>query len=109
MRELVSARNRIDAELARTAHRAESAQAPEHDGLRTMASWLRGHCRLSPAAAAQVVKNGRALDQLPALATAAAEGRVTAEQVAVASAVVRPENLALAADQQVDLPGVDAE
>src|SRR3954466_2467473 len=36
--ELVRARNRIDAELARTVRRAELAQAPEHDGLKTMAS-----------------------------------------------------------------------
>ena len=26
-----------------------SPRRPEHDGLKTMASWLRGHCRLSPA------------------------------------------------------------
>ncbi|HEU4546478.1 MAG TPA: hypothetical protein VFR88_09330, partial [Microlunatus sp.] len=31
--ELVRARNRIDAELARTVRRAELAQAPEHDGM----------------------------------------------------------------------------
>ena len=50
--ELVRARNRIDAELARTARRADLAQAPEQDGLKSMASWLRGHCRLSAKAAA---------------------------------------------------------
>ena len=43
---LVRARNTIDAELARTARRAELAQAPEHDGLKSMASWLRGHLSL---------------------------------------------------------------
>ncbi len=68
--ELVRARNRIDAELTRTVRRAELAQAPEHDGLRSMASWLRGHCRLSPAASAQLLRNGRALEQLPATAAA---------------------------------------
>src|SRR4051794_22726097 len=65
---LVAARNRIDAELARTVRRAELAQAAEHDGLKTMASWLRGHARLSPAAAGQLVRNGRALESLPAVA-----------------------------------------
>ena len=40
--ELVKTRNRLDAELARTVRRAELAQAPEHDGLKSMASWLRG-------------------------------------------------------------------
>ena len=49
--DLVRARNRIDAELARTVRVADCAQAPEHDGLKTMRSWLRGHTRLSPAAA----------------------------------------------------------
>jgi hypothetical protein len=53
--ELIRARNRIDADLARTVRRAELAQAPERDGLKTMASWLRGHARLSPAGAAQLV------------------------------------------------------
>ena len=96
---LVRARNRLDAELARAA---------EHDGLASMASWLRGHCRLSPAAAAAVVRAGRVLDQLPAVAAAFADGAVTAEQVAVIAAVTRPANLAAAADQGVDLAGVDA-
>ena len=72
---LVRARNRIDAELARTARRAELAQAPEHDGLKSMASWLRGHLRLSPAAAHQIVRNGRALEQLSAVAAGCADGR----------------------------------
>ena len=106
-RELVAARNRIDAELARTVRRAELAQAPEHDGLRTMQSWLRGHGRLSPAAAGQLVRTGRALEQLPELAAAAADGHVTGEQVAVVSAIVRPENLALAEAQQVDLAAIE--
>src|SRR4051794_41791204 len=66
--ELVAARNRIDAELARTVRRAELAQAAEHDGLKTMACWLRGHARLSPTAAGQLVRNGRALESLPAVA-----------------------------------------
>src|SRR3954452_12861444 len=76
---LVRARNRIDAELARTVRRAELAQAPEHDGLKTMASWLRGHARLSPAAAGQLVRNGRALESLPAVAAGCSAGLITAE------------------------------
>src|SRR3954447_4143799 len=90
---LVAARNRIDAELARTVRRAELAQAAEHDGLKTMASWLRGHARLSPTAAGQLVRNGRALEQLPAMAAAFADGAVTAEQVGVLAPVTRPETL----------------
>src|SRR3954452_12876197 len=101
--ELVRARNRIDAELARTVRRAELAQAPEHDGLKTMTSWLRGHTRLSPAEAGQLVRNGRALEFLPAVAAGCAAGVITAEQVAVMAKVTRPETLAAAADQGVKL------
>src|SRR3954470_9332969 len=105
--ELVAARNRIDAELARTVRRAELAQAPEHDGLKTMASWLRGHARLSPAAAGQLVRNGRALELLPAVAAGSAAGVITAEQVGVLAPVTRPETLAAAAGQGVELAEVD--
>src|SRR3954470_13519176 len=105
--ELVRARNRIDAELARTVRRAELAQEPEHDGLKTMASWLRGHARLSPAAAGQLVRNGRALEFLPAVAAGCAAGVITAEQVGVLAPVTRPETLAAAADQGVKLAEVD--
>src|SRR3954470_9425095 len=101
---LVAARNRIDAELARTVRRAELAQAPEHDGLKTMASWLRGHARLSPAAAGQLVRNGRALESLPAVAAGCSAGLITAEQVGVLAPVTRPETLTAAADQGVELP-----
>src|SRR3954466_13326935 len=97
--ELVRARNRIDAELARTVRRAELTQAPEHDGLKTMASWLRGHARLSPAAAGQLVRNGRALEFLPAVAAGCTAGLITAEQVGVLAPVTRPENLTAATDQ----------
>src|SRR3954466_10286201 len=87
-RELIRARNRLDAEIARTTRHGELTQAPEHDGLTSMASWLRGHCRLSPGAATQVVRNGRALQQLPAVTAACAQGAVSAEQVAAIAPVV---------------------
>src|SRR3954463_4193299 len=105
--ELVRARNRIDAELARTVRRAELTQAAEHDGLKAMASWLRGHARLSPAAAGQLVRNGRALESLPAVAAGSAAGVITAEQVGVLAPVTRPETLAAAAHQGAKLAEVD--
>ncbi|MCV2488520.1 HNH endonuclease [Geodermatophilus sp. YIM 151500] len=108
VRALVAARNRLDAELARTVRRAELAQAPEHDGMTTMPSWLRGHCRLSAAAAGRLVRNGRAAELLPAVAAAHADGSVTADQMALCAPAVTPERLALAADLGVDLGGVDA-
>src|SRR4051794_41931160 len=88
---LVAARNRIDAELARTARRAELAQAPEYDGKKSMASWLRGHCRLAAGESAQAVRNGRTLEQLPAVAQATADGAITADQLSVLAPLARPE------------------
>lgn len=106
-RNLVAARNRLDAELARTVRRAETTQAPEHDGLKAMTSWLAGHCRIAGATAAQIVRAGRVIEQLPAVAAAFAHGAVGADQIAVIAPVVQPGNLAKAADQGIDLGAVD--
>ncbi|MGY1792652.1 DUF222 domain-containing protein [Geodermatophilus sp. SYSU D00525] len=105
---LVAERNRVDARLARAVRSAENQQAPERDGQESMASWLRGHCRLSPAEASRLVRNGRALEHLPALAEAHEAGLVSAEQVAVAARAVTPERLASALEQGVDLAVIDA-
>jgi hypothetical protein len=106
---LVVARNRIDAELARTVRRSEVLDAAElDDGIKTMQSWLRGHCRLSAAEAFRVVRRGRALESLPAVAAAFADGMITAEQVTVAAAVTRPEHVSAAAAQDVDVTQIDA-
>ncbi|SFO70787.1 HNH endonuclease [Geodermatophilus dictyosporus] len=104
----VAARNREDARLTRLVRAAEHRQAAEHDGLKSMRPWLRGHCRLSAAAAARVVGNGRVLDHLPALAEAHDAGWVSAEQVAVAATALIPERLVAAAERGVDLIEVDA-
>ena len=106
---LIAERNRIDARLARVAGRAELAQAPEHDGLTSMSSWLRGHGRLSGRAAKGVVRTGRVLEQLSAVAAGCVAGVISAEQVAVIAPVVTPETLDRAAAQGVDLAELDAE
>jgi hypothetical protein len=103
----VARRNREDARLARLVRAAEIRQAAEHDGLTGMRPWLRGHCRLSAAAAARVVGNGRVLARLPALAEAHAAGLVSAEQVAVAAVALTPQRLAAAATAGVDLAVID--
>src|SRR3954449_13426671 len=105
---VVAARNREDAGLARLVRAAELSQAPERDGQRSMASWLRGHCRLSAAEASRLVRNGRALEHLPALAEAHDAGLVSAEQIAMAAKAVTPDRLASAAAQDVDLAAIDA-
>ncbi|NYJ04684.1 HNH endonuclease [Petropleomorpha daqingensis] len=102
-RALVAERNRIDAELARTVRVADSKQGFAADGQATAASWLRGHGRLSTAAASQVVRNGRALEQLPAVATAHAVGNLTADHVSEIAKIIAPRPVALAAAQGVDL------
>src|SRR5829696_5484603 len=100
-RRLLRARNRLEAQTARSVRECELTQAPEHDGLKTMQSWLRGHGRLSPAAAHRLVAAGRALAHLPAVAAAFADGRLTADQVAAIAPVTRPEHVAAAAEQAV--------
>ncbi|MGY1653684.1 DUF222 domain-containing protein [Geodermatophilus sp. SYSU D01119] len=105
---LVAERNRIDARLARAVRAAELSQAAERDGLKSMASWLCGHCRLPGREAARLVRNGRALEHLPALAEAHDAGLVTAAQVAVAAEVTTPARRAAAAAHGVDLGEIDA-
>src|SRR3954452_23060278 len=107
VRDLLQARNRIDAQLIRAVREGDKAGAAEFDGLKTMPAWLRGHARLSPAAAGRLVRSGRALEHLPAVAEAFAAGEVTAEQVAVIAPVAADEALTAAAAQQVDLADVD--
>ena len=107
LRPLLVPQNRLAAEVARTVREAEVSGAAEHDGLKTMPGWLRGHGHLSPAEAARVVRAGRALAHLPGMAAALAAGAVTGEQAAVLGRVAEPEHLALAAEQDVDLDVVD--
>jgi Domain of unknown function (DUF222) len=105
---LIAQRNQLDARLARVVRAAELAQAPERDGLRSMASWLRGHCRLSWSAARDVVRAGRTIEALPAVGAAFAAGAVNAEQVQVVAPVAEPEAQVRAAAQGVDLAELDA-
>jgi hypothetical protein len=105
--ELIAARNRLDAQIARRVRVADLIQAPERDGLKSMRSWLRGHARLSSAAITQIIRNGRAVEHLPALADAFADGQVTAEQVSVIAPITIPENVAAAEAQRIDLREVD--
>ncbi|MGY1813740.1 DUF222 domain-containing protein [Blastococcus sp. SYSU D00820] len=104
----VADRNRRDAELTRQVRAAELAQAAERDGLKAMTSWLKGHCRMAGPEALRLVRNGRALEHLPALAEAFAAGLVSAQQVHVAADAVTPARLAAAAAQGIDLAVIDA-
>jgi hypothetical protein len=104
---IVAARNRLDAELTRTVRHAEVTGAPEHDGLKSMRSWLIGHARLAPAEAMRIVRSGRVLEHFPALAAGFADGVVTAAQVNVVAEKVGPSERAAAAEQGIDLAAFD--
>jgi len=105
-RDLVSAMNHLAAELARTVRVADSTQAFAADGQATAQSWLRGHCRLSKAAASQVVRTGRALEQLPAVAEQHAAGALTADQVDLIAKITQPKYAGLIAAQGGTVAGV---
>ena len=106
-RRLMVLKNRLDAQVARCVREGELTGAADHDGQASMQSWLRGHARLSGAAAHRLVAAGRALEHLPAVASAFAAGRVTAEQVAAIAPVAREEHRAAADAQGVDVAEVD--
>src|SRR5689334_10857339 len=79
--ELITARNRLEARLAGAIRVADSRQASEHDGLKTMQSWLRTHTGSKGNAAAALVHRGRALELLPATAAAFAAGLIGVDHV----------------------------
>jgi hypothetical protein len=105
-RDLVAAMNRLAADLARTVRVADSKQAFAADGQATAQSWLRGHCRLSRSAASQVVRTGRALESLPAVAEAHQAGQVTADQVDVIGKITGPRFAGLIEAQGGTVAGV---
>ena len=106
IRSLVAARNRIDAELTRAVRAADLAQAVEHDGLKSITSWLRTHTRLSDAAARRLIEAGRALQALPAVQQSFAAGAISAEAVTAIAPVATPHRLTRAADQNIDMPEI---
>jgi hypothetical protein len=73
-----------------------------------MTSWLRGHGRLSNAAAKRIVRAGRVLEHLPAVAAGFTAGSINLEQVDVIAPVTEPARLAAAADAAIDLAAIDA-
>jgi hypothetical protein len=107
VRRLVTAGNRLDAQLTGAVRQAETHQAAEHDGLKTMGSWLRTHLCLSGGAVTKLKRQGRALEHLPAVAAAYAAGALTADAVDVIAQITRPDNLDRAAAQDIDLTQIE--
>ncbi|MEU2348175.1 DUF222 domain-containing protein [Modestobacter sp. NPDC049651] len=105
--ELIAARNRLDAQIARRVRHAECIQAPERDGLTSMRSWLIGHQRVWANDASKVVRAGRTLPHFPLVAEGFAAGEITAAQVDVIADAVGPKEIAAAAEQGIDLAAFD--
>jgi Domain of unknown function (DUF222) len=107
VRRLTAAANRVTALQARAVRDAEVHQSSEHDGLRSMRSWLRTHTRLSGAAITGLVKQGRAVGLLPAVEAAFAAGHITGDHVDTIAVIAQPENLDRAAAQGIDLAVIE--
>src|SRR4051812_9856942 len=105
---LLVVQNRIAAEVERTVRECELTSAAEHDGLRSMPSWLRGHGHLADGEAARIVAAGRALAHLPQTAAGFARGAITGGQVGLIAGIAEPDRLAAAADRDIDLAEIDA-
>jgi hypothetical protein len=106
--DLLAARNRLEARLTAMVRVADARQACEHDGLKTMQSWLRTHAGMKQPAASGLVHRGRALASLPATAAAFAAGAIGADHVTEISKIAAAKEVAAAAEQGVDLGEVDA-
>ena len=108
LRELLPALNRLTAEVVRRVRAGEVTGAAEHDGLKSMASWLRGHGHLAGTTAGQLVQAGRALEHLPATAVAFADGAVTLGHVSAMAPLTADEARAAAEQQGVDVRATEA-
>ncbi|MGY1747512.1 DUF222 domain-containing protein [Blastococcus sp. SYSU D00695] len=105
---LVAQSHRLAARLTAAVRAADARGACEHDGLPTMAAWLRTHTGLRHDSAAALVRRGRALESLPATAAAFAAGTIGVDQVTAIAPIVAPAALAAAADAGVDVGEVEA-
>lgn len=76
---------RLQAQLVRVVGVFERTQAYAPSGALSAAAWLRHNCRLSPAAASQLVKVARQLCELPATARAFAAGEIGLQHASLIS------------------------
>ena len=105
---LQSGINQLSALLTRAVRAADRREAQRADGMVAMRSWLTGHCRLAGRDAAALVRAGRRLETLPALAAAYAAGEVTPAHVDLVTAAVTPARIAVAQANGIDLATTDA-
>jgi hypothetical protein len=100
--------NRLTAAQTTAVAAGEARQVQRADGSVSMKSWLTGHCRISGRAAADLVRDGRRLAQLPRLAAAYAAGAVTPAHVGAVTSAVTPARVAVAEKNGIALATTDA-
>jgi len=100
--------NRLSALMTRAVAAGDARDVQRADGMVSMKSWLTGHCRISGRAAADMIRDGRRLAGLPALASAYAEGDVTPGHVATITSAVTPARVAVAEANGIELATTDA-
>ena len=105
---LQSAMNQLGALMTRFVAVADRREAQRTDGMVSMKGWLTGHCRISGREATVLVRNGRRLTGLPALASAYAAGEVTPAHVGLVTEAVTPARVAVAEANGIDLATTDA-
>ncbi len=108
LREVLVAANRLAAHATRVTRRADVRTACEHDGAKTMQSWLRGHVRVAGSLAKDLVAHGRMLEHLPATEEAFTDGILGTDQVQLIAEIAKPANLELAHAQGIDVVAVEA-
>jgi hypothetical protein len=86
---LVTAGNRLQAAVAAWVGSFDARGLSDADACRTTTAWLHSYLRLSGRAASGVVKRGRLLRDLPAVAQAAAQGDVNVEHLDRIGALVK--------------------
>jgi len=91
LQQLLALKHVTDAEIAKIAAAAEDLGLHTDDGATSMGAWLVEAGRLSATTANTYVRVGHALAQLPHLAKAFSEGRLTLDQVRPAVRFVTPE------------------
>jgi hypothetical protein len=101
--------NKVTAALTGEVRAADNHRSAEHDGLKTMRSWLRTHTRIPDPAAKRLLENGRALKWLPAAEAAFASGEIGPEQVAAIAPITTPARRDQAFSAGVDVAAVEAE
>jgi hypothetical protein len=87
--ELFVAANQVHAAIALRIASFDARGLADADACRTAAAWVRAYGRFSGSAASGLVRQGRVLADLPAVAEAAGRGEVSAEHVGKIGALVK--------------------